>query len=127
MVTSVISVFAARFNQAVSNRKRTFIVPVCTFSSSILGLFFKSGYVSHYSYIDTRTYLVYLNLRAINFQLQPVPKFAQFPRLSSRNFRRLSTSGISFIVNTFTGMGFVDTALISKLGGSVIFKLILIR
>jgi ribosomal protein S8 len=123
MVNNTASIFSSRFNQAVTNRKRTFTVPVSIFSSAMLNLFMRAGYVLNYHTIDANTFIVFLNLRAVNFKLQPVSKSEQFRQLSSRNFRRSSNSGVSFIVNTFTGFCFSDIAIISKLGGSVLFKL----
>jgi hypothetical protein len=87
----------------------------------------RAGYVLSYYATDANTFIVFLNLRAINFKLQPVGKTEQFRQLSSRNFRRSSNAGTSFIVNTFSGFCFSDIALISKLGGSVLFKLIYIN
>lgn len=124
MVIVTSAVFASRFNQAVISRKRTFVIPVSKFSQSLLGLLFRGGYVHSYHNLDTQTYIVFLNLRSISFKLQPVAKVAQFRHTSARNFRRSSNSGTSFIVNTFTGFSFLDIAIISKLGGSVLYKLV---
>lgn len=122
MVSSA-SNFASKFNQAIISRKKSFVIPVSSFSTALLKLLYRSGYLFSYRFLDNQTYLVFPNLRSVSFKLKIISGDSRTRQVSARRLRFFSNSGISFIANTFAGLTFSDIAVMSKLGGEIIFKL----
>jgi ribosomal protein S8 len=117
-----ISKFGSKFNAAVKARSKTIFIRKSHSVRSILNLFYKAGYIFSYT-SHNDSYLIFLNHRAISFNLERYSKPSVKLAYSSFKFKSLSNSGTSYIVKTPFGYQFSDSVVRNRLFGCPVYKL----
>jgi ribosomal protein S8 len=124
MVMDTSSIFIARFNSSVSQRSKTFFVPVSKFSSQILDLLYREGYIFSYKFVsETKDFLVFPNHVSVNFKFKKVSLSSRKLFLSAFAFKKQVNRGRFLVIQTSYGLQFSDTAHLYKIGGVPVFIL----
>jgi len=126
-VVATIFIFSAVFNQAVSAKMNSFLVPDSAIVRKLLGLFMRHRYVFYYrsSDVDCAKLIVFPNHFAIDFKLRNCSVPSRRDALSSSAMRSSLNSGVSYVVWFRGGFEFSSFFyLIRRKKSTPVFKIV---
>ncbi len=121
-MVSSLSKFVALFNLGILQLQRRILVDNTLINKRILSLFVEKGYILSYSILNPHTIEIFYNFSYSRFKIVTFSKsttnFISYHKLRSR-----VNSGRVLFISTSKGFMLSETALMNKIGGSVIFEI----